>query len=75
MLNGFWKGKNILLTGHTGFKGTWMCLLLEQLGAKVYGYSLPIEKGSFFSLICPRVVKNIEADIADTEKVFQTIKQ
>ena len=36
----FWTNKRILLTGFNGFKGAWMTLMLSQLGAKVYGYSL-----------------------------------
>lgn len=37
----FWKNKKVLLTGHTGFKGAWTALWLHDMGAKVYGYSLP----------------------------------
>ena len=37
---GFYKGKKILITGHTGFKGSWMCKLLIDAGAKVTGYAL-----------------------------------
>jgi CDP-glucose 4,6-dehydratase len=37
----FWNGKKVLLTGHTGFKGAWMGILLNMLGAKVTGVSLP----------------------------------
>jgi CDP-glucose 4,6-dehydratase len=37
----FWSGKKVFLTGHTGFKGSWMSLWLQCLGAKVYGYALP----------------------------------
>tara|TARA_A100001015_G_scaffold271346_1_gene324838 strand:- start:2128 stop:3150 length:1023 start_codon:yes stop_codon:yes gene_type:complete len=41
MLNkNFWKNKKVLLTGHNGFKGSWMTMILKNLGAKVYGYSL-----------------------------------
>ncbi len=36
----FWKGKKVFITGHTGFKGAWMCLLLNKLGADVTGYAL-----------------------------------
>lgn len=36
----FWKNKKVLITGHTGFKGGWLSVWLNQLGAKVYGYSL-----------------------------------
>lgn len=38
--NNFWKGKKVLVTGHTGFKGTWLTIWLHKLGAKVIGYSL-----------------------------------
>ena len=37
----FWQGKRVLLTGHTGFKGGWLSLWLEKLGAEVTGISLP----------------------------------
>ena len=37
----FWRGKKVLVTGHTGFKGGWMSLWLQALGARVTGYSLP----------------------------------
>ena len=37
----FWSGKKVFLTGHTGFKGSWMSLWLQQLGAAVTGYALP----------------------------------
>lgn len=39
----FWQGKKVFLTGHSGFKGTWLAVWLQALGAKVYGYSLPPE--------------------------------
>lgn len=39
----FWKNRRVLLTGHTGFKGSWLTLLLLRLGADVYGLSLPPE--------------------------------
>lgn len=41
MTPGFWKGRKVLVTGHSGFKGAWMCLWLQRLGARVTGYSLP----------------------------------
>lgn len=37
----FWQGKRVLITGHTGFKGSWLALWLHNLGAKVFGYALP----------------------------------
>ena len=57
----FWKNKRVFVTGNTGFKGSWMCLLLQNLGAIVKGFSLEVEtKPSMF------VLANIEDDI-DTE--------
>ena len=45
----FWKNKKVLITGHTGFKGAWLSIILNILGCKVYGYALnPIEKKNFF---------------------------
>ena len=41
MNKSFWKDKKVLVTGHTGFKGSWLSTLLFYLGSKVYGYSLP----------------------------------
>ena len=47
--NSFWKGKKVLITGHTGFKGSWLTIWLNQIGAKVYGISLaPDQKPSLF---------------------------
>jgi len=38
---GFWQGREVFLTGHTGFKGSWLAIWLDALGAKVHGYALP----------------------------------
>ena len=37
----FWRGRRVFVTGHTGFKGSWLCLWLNHMGAEVYGYALP----------------------------------
>jgi len=56
----FWSGKRVLLTGDTGFKGAWMALWLQNMGAEVYGFSLPPETSqpSLFSLIDAPVIWN-----------------
>ena len=49
MKNSFWKNKKVFITGHTGFKGSWLVIILRHLGAKVSGYALdPISKPNFF---------------------------
>lgn len=71
----FWRERKVLLTGHTGFKGTWMALMLEHLGARVCGYSLPIEPDSFYKSVSPNVEQCVEADIADSATVTKTIDE
>lgn len=74
-LKKFYKDKNIFLTGHTGFKGAWLLLMLNYLGAKTYCYSLPPinRRGNMYDLLelenhCK---KSTLADIRDKEK-FET---
>ena len=63
----FWHGKRVFLTGHTGFKGSWLCRILETLGADVTGYALaPKENQNLFGMCKPQV-KSIIADIRDFE--------
>ncbi|OGG41653.1 CDP-glucose 4,6-dehydratase [Candidatus Kaiserbacteria bacterium RIFCSPHIGHO2_01_FULL_46_22] len=51
MTTSFWKGKTVFITGHTGFKGSWLTLLLTNLGARVVGYSLsPATEPNLFTL-------------------------
>lgn len=48
----FWRGRRVLVTGHTGFKGAWLCRLLKRLGAEVYGVSLaPNTRPNLFELL------------------------
>ncbi|MCM2351368.1 MAG: CDP-glucose 4,6-dehydratase [Bacteriovoracaceae bacterium] len=73
----FWKGKKVFLTGHTGFKGSWMSLWLNELGAEVHGYSLaPITEPSLFELskVATRI-HSVFGDIRDFAKLQKTIKE
>ena len=60
----FWKGKRVFLTGHTGFKGAWLSIWLDSLGAKVTGYALkPPTRPSLFELC--RLDKRMKSNIGD----------
>ena len=50
-LKKFWRGKRVFITGHTGFKGSWLTIFLNLLGAKIYGYSLKPDKVSLFKKV------------------------
>ena len=78
MFNNIYCGKRVFLTGHTGFKGSWLALWLTQLGAKVCGYSLePNTKPSMFKelLIENRIEKSIIGNILDIGKLEQSMKE
>ena len=65
----FWHQKRVLLTGHTGFKGSWLLLWLRELGAQITGYSLAAEpQPNLFRQLAPEIegsFSHIEADLAD----------
>ncbi len=67
----FWRGRRVFLTGHTGFKGAWMSLLLGRLGAEVHGYALEPdnERGIFVAADVKRDIRHVIADIRDLDKV------
>ena len=76
--NNFWKNKNVFITGHTGFKGSWLSIFLKFLGAKVTGYSLkPKSKPNLFEMakIGNLIDKSIISDIRDYKKLYQCIKK
>lgn len=63
----FWQGKRVLLTGHTGFKGSWLSLWLKQLGADLTGYALaPPSDPSLYDLVnLPSVMNSVIGDVRD----------
>jgi CDP-glucose 4,6-dehydratase len=61
----FWRGRRVLLTGHTGFKGSWMSLWLQSLGADVHGLALAPPAGSPSLFEAARVGAGLSSHIAD----------
>ena len=79
-LKKFWKKKKIFITGHTGFKGTWLTIFLKLLGANISGYSLKPKKISIFNKTdCKKLLdKNFYLDINNYDslkKKFMKLNQ
>ncbi len=74
--NGAYRGKRVLVTGHTGFKGSWLCEWLLALGAEVHGYALsPDTNPSLFEQLglSGRLAGHVIADIRDLDAVRQAV--
>jgi CDP-glucose 4,6-dehydratase len=75
----FWRGRRVLLTGHTGFKGAWMSLWLEELGAEVTGYALPPVTGfNMWNIVAApggggATLRSQIADIRDVQRLGETV--
>lgn len=73
----FFKGKKILITGHTGFKGSWLAFTLKFFGGQIYGFSLSYPTShshSFFALNVNSFIQNIESQIGDVRSTdFETL--
>ncbi|RMD04341.1 CDP-glucose 4,6-dehydratase [Clostridium autoethanogenum] len=73
----FWNGKKVLITGHTGFKGSWLSLWLQKLGAEVIGYALdPPTNPNLFSMakVNENMISVID-DVRNNERLSYTIKK
>ena len=78
MFDNIYKNKKVFITGHTGFKGSWLTLWLTQLGARVCGYSL--EENTVPSMfnelnIGEKIEKSVIGDILDYEKLYNSIQE
>ncbi|MCX8583360.1 MULTISPECIES: CDP-glucose 4,6-dehydratase [unclassified Gilliamella] len=80
MFNNVYKNKVVLVTGHTGFKGSWLSIWLNMMGAKVVGYSLDpySDRGNFNAChLSEKLFADIRGDVRDYDKlnnIFQTYK-
>ena len=74
--NGFFKNKRVLVTGHTGFKGSWLTLMLKSLGADVIGYALdPTNRYDNFEVLnLAKSITDIRGDIRDLSELTFTFE-
>jgi CDP-glucose 4,6-dehydratase len=71
----FWAGRKVFLTGHTGFKGSWLALWLAEMGAEVTGFALaPQDPGLFGQARIADLVTHVEGDIRDLAAVEQAMQ-
>lgn len=73
----FWRGKRVLITGHTGFKGTWLSLWLNHFGAELIGYALaPPSDLSLSELVkLDELMNSVKGDIRNYEQLKQVIEE
>lgn len=73
----FWRGKNVFLTGHTGFKGSWLSMMLSSLGARVHGFSLtPPTVPSLFeeAKVGSAIASSVIGDVRDRDAVSRALE-
>ena len=73
----FWKDRNVFVTGHTGFKGSWLSMWLHAMGAKVTGYSLdpPTKPSLFEQARVGECVRSIHGDVRDFAKLKSALEE
>src|SRR5450432_2173532 len=73
----FWKGRHVFVTGHTGFKGSWLSMWLDSLGAKVTGYALdpPTQPSLFEQAGITGCVRSIFADVRDFPRLKAAVAE
>ena len=73
----FWRGKRVFVTGHTGFKGSWLCLWLQRLGAEVAGYALdpPTPVNLFQAARVDSGMVSVRGDVRDAERLERALRE
>lgn len=77
MFKNIYKNKKVLITGHTGFKGSWLAIWLKELGADVIGYSLdpPSEPNNFEATQLQEKINHVHGDIRDLDRLMDAFKK
>jgi CDP-glucose 4,6-dehydratase len=77
MIDDIYRNKKVLITGHTGFKGSWLAIWLNELGAEVVGYALdpPSEPNNFQAANLRGKIAHIHGDIRDLDGLMETFKK
>ena len=77
MFDNIYKGKRVLITGHTGFKGSWLCAWLLDLGATVAGYSVdvPTEPSHFEALALADRIEHFQGDVREKSSLQEAMNQ
>jgi CDP-glucose 4,6-dehydratase len=72
-----YKGRKVLITGHTGFKGSWLCLILNKLGADIYGYALdpPTNPSLFVEAKIGEIMTSYIGDVRDYDHLFKVLQE
>lgn len=75
LFDGFYKNRKVFVTGHTGFKGSWLCLLFHKLGAQVYGYALdpPTDPSLFVEARISELITSFIGDIRDYDTLAKVL--
>jgi len=77
MFSNIYQNKTVLVTGHTGFKGSWLSIWLKELGADVVGYSLapPSNPNNFEATKLQEKITHIHGDIRDLDRLMETFNK
>ena len=77
MFGDIYRNKKVLVTGDTGFKGSWLCIWLRELGAEVYGYSLPPKRSQDNYVTCglDKIIHHRDGDVRDHQQFAQYVKE
>ena len=77
LFEGIYNNRKVLITGHTGFKGSWLCLLLHKLGADVYGFALdpPTNPSLYEEAKIGELMTSFIGDIRDYDKLLKVMQQ